>query len=83
MFCWCSAATMATMENSKTKKRLVVRIGTTPYSPPPAPGEIVVGELEIDVPEQRVEENGKPTPKPYDRDSPTPTVEPRSRPDDH
>lgn len=74
---------MSTMESGKAKSRLSVRIGTSPYTPAPKPGETVVGELEMDVPEQRVEENGKPTPKPYDRDSPTPTVEPRSRPDDH
>lgn len=38
------------MENSKLTNRLVVRIGTTPYSPPSAQGETVAGELEVDVP---------------------------------
>lgn len=38
------------MENSKTKRRISVRIGTTPYSPAPADGVEVLQELELDVP---------------------------------
>lgn len=42
------------MENdppTNKRPRLSARIGTTPYSPEPAPEDAVVGELQVDLPE--------------------------------
>lgn len=52
---------MSTMESGKPKSRLSVRIGTSPYTPAPKPGETVVGELEYDVPVEPLEDGNEST----------------------